>query len=206
MISARHVSAKMPSGADIHDVSVDVRAGECVGLAGPSGSGTRTLLYVLAGFVSPEAGSVHLDGDSSACDSRRLRQAVTYLGDAHLVGRGLRVDEYLELVARARRRSGGTSISEATGRLGLNPVASVDSLGSVQRVALSVACSMVTSSEIVLIALGDDTISQPHREEILGCVTAVTGRKVALMLATEDPSLQRAACDRVITLEQGRLT
>ena len=41
-----------------HDISLDLRAGERVGLIGPNGSGKSTLLKILAGLETPDEGIV----------------------------------------------------------------------------------------------------------------------------------------------------
>src|ERR1043166_3831293 len=47
----------------VHDVSLDVSAGELVTLLGPSGCGKSTLLRVIAGFIRQSEGSVRYDGE-----------------------------------------------------------------------------------------------------------------------------------------------
>ena len=47
----------------LSDVSLEIRQGEFFALLGPSGCGKTTLLRILAGFESPDEGSVTLDGD-----------------------------------------------------------------------------------------------------------------------------------------------
>ena len=42
--------------------SLNVRAGECVAIAGPSGAGKTTVLKILAGLLHPNTGSVLIDG------------------------------------------------------------------------------------------------------------------------------------------------
>ncbi len=51
----------------VDDVSLQVRRGEIFCLLGGSGSGKTTLLRILAGFETPSAGTIHIDGqDMSA--------------------------------------------------------------------------------------------------------------------------------------------
>jgi ATP-binding cassette subfamily B protein RaxB len=45
----------------IADFDLDVAAGECVAIAGPSGAGKTTLLKILAGLLRPSAGTVLID-------------------------------------------------------------------------------------------------------------------------------------------------
>ena len=42
------------------DVALDVAAGECLALAGPSGAGKTSVLRVVAGLLRPERGRVAL--------------------------------------------------------------------------------------------------------------------------------------------------
>ncbi len=48
--------------AVVDDVSLTVGDGEFIAIVGPSGCGKSTLLNLLAGFVSPDAGSISIDG------------------------------------------------------------------------------------------------------------------------------------------------
>jgi NitT/TauT family transport system ATP-binding protein len=46
----------------LRDVNIDVHAGDFVCLLGPSGCGKTTLLYALAGHLSPSGGQITIDG------------------------------------------------------------------------------------------------------------------------------------------------
>ncbi len=55
----------------LEDIDLDVRDGEFVCILGPSGCGKSTLLNLVAGFLTPSAGSVRIDGEEVRGPDRR---------------------------------------------------------------------------------------------------------------------------------------
>ncbi|MEM8915776.1 MAG: ABC transporter ATP-binding protein, partial [Pseudomonadota bacterium] len=68
----------------VKDVSLEVKAGEIVGIAGVSGNGQSELLAALSGIISPTSGTIDLNGTlidaTSALDAAVMR----HLGMAHV--------------------------------------------------------------------------------------------------------------------------
>jgi sulfate transport system ATP-binding protein len=58
----------------LKDVSLDVPSGELVALLGPSGCGKTSLLRIIAGLESPDAGSIHFHGEDATERDVRERQ------------------------------------------------------------------------------------------------------------------------------------
>jgi ABC-type uncharacterized transport system ATPase subunit len=86
-------------------VSLEVRSGEVIGLAGIEGSGQRTFLQGISGIVAAGAGTISLDGDVITGADYRQRQArgVGYLPAGRLeegLVEGLTITEHLLLADR----------------------------------------------------------------------------------------------------------
>lgn len=79
----------------IRDVSLDLHRGEVVALLGPNGSGKTTCFYTIAGLVTPEGGTVMLDGrDVTLLPMyRRARLGIGYLPQEVSIFRGLSVED-----------------------------------------------------------------------------------------------------------------
>jgi len=61
-IAVRNLAKRFDGFTALHDVSLEIGAGELVALLGPSGSGKTTLLRIIAGLEFPSSGEVLFDG------------------------------------------------------------------------------------------------------------------------------------------------
>ena len=68
----------------LHDLSLDVAAGEFVTLVGPSGSGKSTLLTLMGLLDRPTSGSVWFDGQDATAMKDRQRAALARQAIAHV--------------------------------------------------------------------------------------------------------------------------
>lgn len=66
ILSLKNISKTLGDKTILDDISLDIRKGEFVTLLGPSGCGKTTTLRILAGFLSPDSGSVMLEGKDIA--------------------------------------------------------------------------------------------------------------------------------------------
>lgn len=81
MLEVRDISAGYGSFRALFGVSIEVRAGEAVGVIGPNGAGKTTLLRVISKIISPESGQVMMQGQ----DLRRVAaHRVVEMGIAHV--------------------------------------------------------------------------------------------------------------------------
>lgn len=62
VLEAQGVSVTFGGVPILHDIDLPVRAGEVLALVGPNGAGKSTLLAALAGDLTPDAGTITVDG------------------------------------------------------------------------------------------------------------------------------------------------
>lgn len=78
MLSLKNISKSFGSLVVINDLSLDVSAGQVLGVIGPNGAGKTTMFSIIAGQVHPEQGKVFFEGQniSGMTPYRRCRKGL----------------------------------------------------------------------------------------------------------------------------------
>jgi lipopolysaccharide export system ATP-binding protein len=84
----------------LRDASLRVQRGEAVALLGPNGAGKTTCFYMITGLLTPDYGTISLDGVdvTSLPMYRRARLGIGYLPQEASIFRGLTVEENIRAV------------------------------------------------------------------------------------------------------------
>jgi lipoprotein-releasing system ATP-binding protein len=200
----------------LRGLDVSVERGEMVAIVGASGVGKSTLLHVLGGLDSYDAGEVRIDGtplsslpDQALVEFRNRR--VGFVFQFHHLLPEFSALENTEMPMRIARVPAGERTARATEllrRVGLDARLvhrpGMLSGGEQQRVAIARALVMQPDLLLADEPTGDldehtagtlhELLREMHRE-----------RGLTSIIATHNPRLA-AACDRVLRLEDGRLT
>lgn len=176
---------------------LELRAGEALLLLGPSGCGKTTLLYLLAGLLSPRTGEVWLDGTcfsalrGGARDRFRGQQIGIVFQRPHFV-EALSVRDNLLLgpwLSGARPRQ---AVSEALASLGLEALASCLprrlSLGEQQR--LGILRAVLHRPRLLLADEPTAHLDDANADEVAGLLARSAAEAgAALLIVTHDARL-----------------
>jgi branched-chain amino acid transport system ATP-binding protein len=108
ILATRNLGLDIGGARIVADVSLEVRAGELVGIIGPNGAGKTTLFNLLSGLLRPTAGTIELHGQdiTDAAPFRRTRAGLGRTFQVSSVFPLLSVRENVRLAADAEL--GGT--------------------------------------------------------------------------------------------------
>jgi ABC-type bacteriocin/lantibiotic exporter with double-glycine peptidase domain len=195
----------------VREVSVSIRAGECVAIVGRSGSGKTTLGRLLAGLYAPSEGVVRYDG--IALPSMDLRSVRRQLGVVtqrpHIFGTSIRgniavADPSMSL-ERVRAAAARACIHDEIAQMPLGYdtplVAAGGSLSGGQRQRIAIARALVTRPAVLLLDEATsalDALTEAGVQAELAKV-ACTRILIAHRLSTV------VNADRILVMAEGRL-
>jgi ATPase subunit of ABC transporter with duplicated ATPase domains len=208
----------------LHGVDVTISAGDRVGLVGPNGAGKSTLLRVLAGELTPDAGSVMSTGSVGLLpqepDRRPAETLLAYLGrrtgvapaeaameaaaDGLASGLTAAAETYDETLNRWLDLGGGdfdARAREVVADLGLDPV-SLDietaGLSGGQMARASLAAVLLSRYDILLL---DEPTNDLDLEGLARLEEFVLGRRGGLAVVSHDREFLSRTITDVIELD-----
>ena len=98
VIEVREVYLHFGLRTVLHDISCTIGRGERVGIIGPNGMGKTTLLGAMAGVLSPQEGSIHVEGRKrrgSVEEELAIRKRVSFIPDSCSFPQDFTLREYL---------------------------------------------------------------------------------------------------------------
>ena len=104
-LHAHNLAKSYKNRSVVKDVSLSVNSGQVVGLLGPNGAGKTTCFYMIAGLITADQGSVHIDDQNLTKLSMhgRARKGIGYLPQEASVFRKLSVQENILSILETRR-------------------------------------------------------------------------------------------------------
>ncbi|ACK61069.1 MULTISPECIES: ABC transporter ATP-binding protein [Bacillus] len=199
----------------LHPMSLDVKAGEFIGIVGPSGSGKSTLLSIAGALLSPSKGDIYIREQNITKLSEkemtdiRLKKIGFIFQFANLVPY-LNVKEQLLYIAKLKKESKQESEKRADHLLaafGLgerkNHYPNQLSGGEKQRVAI--ARAFMNNPDLILADEPTASLDSKRAREVVEMMKREVkeSQKAAIMITHDERMLD--VCDRILTLRDGQL-
>ncbi len=209
MIEVEGISRRFGDVQAVSDLSFRVERGEIVGLLGPNGAGKTTALRILATLLTPDTGTVRVDGVDALADPVEARSRLGYqTGDTGLYERltpreFLRYFGQLHGIAKAPLESRLSTLVDAFGvsEFADRPCSTL-STGQKQRVTL--ARTMLHDPPAIVLdepTSGLDIVSSAF---ILDRLREAAANGHAVLFSTHVLSEVELLCDRVVVIHRGR--
>jgi putative ABC transport system ATP-binding protein len=197
-------------------LSLDIDAGDFVGLMGPSGSGKTTLLNLIGGIDQPTSGEVTVNGDAigrmNGRDLARWRSRhIGYIFQLYNLIPVLTALQNVELPLLLVKMSGKERLERAKVALGI--VGLADRLGHYprqlsggQEQRVAIARAIVSDPTLLLADEPTGDLDRKSGEEILELLERLNREfKKTIIMVTHDPHAAERA-HRVLHLDKGVLS
>lgn len=213
MILLRHVSKTYETGTRaLRDVSLTVRDGEFVFIAGRSGSGKSTILKLITGELTPTDGSIEVNG--TLLTRLKKKDLPWYRRGLGVVFQDFRLLDdrnVYENIAFAQRVIGMDSASIKTNVMrmlrltGLTPKykAMPSELSGGQKQKAAIARALVNDPEVILADEPTGNLDEKSSMEVMQLLEDINRLGTTVVVVTHSKRIIEAMGKRVIVMDKG---
>jgi ABC-type bacteriocin/lantibiotic exporter with double-glycine peptidase domain len=202
--------------ASLRAVSLDIKAGEKIGIVGGTGAGKTTFADVLLGLLEPAEGSLFVDEvqitrdnvrawmnsvgyvpqdifltDSSVAENIALGFAPETI-DRDRLRRAARVARIEDFILQEMPQGYETLIGERGVRL-----------SGGQRQRIGIARALYHDADLIVFDEATSALDNLTERDVMEAIDALPGDKTILIIAHRLSTVRR--CDRIVVLEQGQI-
>lgn len=205
-IEVKHVTKHIRGVTILDDVSLSVSNGAIAAIAGPNGSGKTMLMRLIAGLITPDEGSVVVDGATIGID-RAFPESMGILIESSQFLSAYTGRMNLCLLASIRDKVGGEAIDKVLEEVGLRkddkrPFRKY-SLGMKQRLGL--AAAVLESPSVLLLDEPSNALDRDGVRMLRRLILKERERGAAVLWACHDRELMESLSDEVYYLAEGHI-
>ncbi|EJQ96403.1 MULTISPECIES: ABC transporter ATP-binding protein [Bacillus] len=199
----------------LHPMSLDVKAGEFIGIVGPSGSGKSTLLSIAGALLSPSKGDIYIREKNITKLSEkemtdiRLKKIGFIFQFANLVPY-LNVKEQLLYIAKLKKDNKQESEKRADHLLaafglGERKTHYPNQLSGGEKQRVAIARAFMNNPDLILADEPTASLDSKRAREVVEMMKREVkeSQKAAIMITHDERMLD--VCDRILTLRDGKL-
>ncbi|WP_250447266.1 ABC transporter ATP-binding protein [Actinotalea sp. C106] len=199
----------------VHEVDLRVRPGALTVLVGANASGKSTLVRGLARLLTPQTGSVTLDGeDLSRLPSRQVARTIGVLPQTPVAPDGIRVGDLVahgryphQSFFRGHRSDDDDVVAAALEATDAGALVDrrVDELSGGQRQRVWIAMALAQQPEILLLDEPTSALDVAHQVEVLEVLRGEVTRGRTVVLVIHDLTLAARYADDLVVMAGGRV-
>lgn len=203
MIEVSHISKKYGKKHILHDISFQVKSGECVAIVGKNGCGKSTLLQIMAGILKTDAGNIRYFGKETGNNRKVFRKYCGYVPQDNPLMEELTVRDNLRLWGYKENVAGENVIRQFQMHelLGM-PVATLS--GGMKR-RLSIACALLENPPIMLLDEPTTALDIHYQESVRCWMKEYQEMNGIVVMITHDEH-EILTSDRCLVMNEGKMT
>ncbi len=208
-IEVRNLTKRFGGVPAVSGVTLDCARGEVFGFVGPDGAGKTTIMRLLAAVMTPDEGSILIEGLDVVANPELARSHISYMPQRFGLYEDLTVDENIEFFAELfgiDRRDRDERAARLLAASGMTPFRDrrAGQLSGGMKQKLGLTCSLIHTPKVLLLDEPTAGVDPVSRRDFWRILYGLRGEGVSIVVATSYLD-EAERCTRLGLLRSGRM-
>jgi len=209
MINCKGLTKQYGPLRAVDDLSFCVEPGEVLGFLGPNGAGKTTTMRIIAGFITPTAGSVSVCGYDVESQSIQVKSRIGYLPEGAPCYPEMTPLSFLRFVADVRGIQGSkraSRLDEVIGQLHLESILeqNIDTLSKGFKRRVGLAQALLHDPDVLILDEPTDGLDPNQKFDVRQLIRSMSANKI-VVISTHALEEVSAVCNRALIIARGRI-
>lgn len=202
LLIARDICKSYGRTACIKDISIEVKRGRALAVAGENGTGKTTLLKVLSTASTPDSGSLIIDGIDALADPKAARERIGYVPQSAALMQELTVKDNLYYWMKKKDDSVYKKTLEVIGLEGMERKR-VSKLSGGMRARLNIGASLVLCPSLLILDEPLAGIDIANRRRIISFLSDLKKSGIAIIFTSHYIDEMNILADDLLAIRDG---
>ena len=202
ILECKNLTKRFGATAALQDVSLEIAPGRIIGLLGPNGSGKTTLLKLANGLLTPDGGTLAIDGMAPGVETKKI---VSYLPEKSYLAGWMNVRQLLGYFSDFYADFQPQRALEMLARLGIDPNQRIKTMskGTQEKVQLILVMSRAAKLNLLDEPIGG--VDPATRDYILNTIISNYDPAASVVISTHLIADVEQILDEVIFIHRGKV-
>ncbi len=188
--------------AALNNVNIELESGKIVGLLGPNGSGKTTLIKLINGLLTPNSGTITVNGNKPGVESKR---EVAYLPDNIYLNSWMTVDQIVDFFKDFYEDFRSELAYEMLERLGISPTMRLKALSKGNKEKVCLILVMSRNAKLYVLDEPIAGVDPAARDYVISTIINNHNPESTVLISTHLISDIEPILDEVIFLRDGNI-
>lgn len=190
----------------LHDVSLELSAGQIMGFVGPNGAGKSTTLRILMGLVRAEAGEVEVLGRTMPLEQAAAKRDIGFVTDDMKLFQHATIGWHMRFVASIYPGWDAQYAAHLLERFNLHTEQRVNNLSSGEHVKAALLLVLARRPRLLILDEPTSGLDPVARHEVLAELMAVVSDEERTILFSSHNTIDvERICDRITFIDRGHI-
>lgn len=186
----------------LDQVTLELEAGQIVGLLGPNGSGKTTLIKIMNGLLTPTAGNVLINGLEPGIETKKM---VAYLPDRNALPDYMTTDKLISLYEDFFEDFNRGKAEAMIKDLGIDPRLTLKKMSKGTKEKLQLCLVMARDAQVYLLDEPIGGVDPATRDYILRTIISNYNEDAVVIISTHLIADIESVLDDVIFIREGKI-
>lgn len=205
-IEINHLSKHYPKKRAVHDISLEIAAGEIFGFIGPNGAGKSTTIKMLLNMIFPTNGEALIFGMDCVRDSVAIKEMTAYVSSDVRYYEGMTSQDIFNYVAEFHQISNSSQmIADYLERFEIEPHKKISELSLGNKKKIAIVSALIQQPKLMILDEPTNGLDPMMQHRLFDVLEEKRKQGMTIFLSSHDLHEIQAHCDRAAFIKNGEI-